>query len=175
MPNISAAFMDYVNVRGPPTQYETNSARWYISTAFADPPPQSTPVPCTLAPDHPHLSLEDWHLSLDDQHFKVIPENTGICQFVWEHLNNVNRVLQYVKKAGGTFLVWKMDICVQEVVDIVHHCTYKGPYPKEWKVQKILNWLDCNTLTEVWGFLGVCSIVQIWVKDFAKQGRPWWF
>src|SRR5882724_10933304 len=30
MPDIAAAFMDDVNVRGPPTQYETNSAGWYI-------------------------------------------------------------------------------------------------------------------------------------------------
>ena len=35
MPDIAAAFMDDVNVRGPPTQYETNSAGWYISTAFS--------------------------------------------------------------------------------------------------------------------------------------------
>src|SRR5882724_1472299 len=36
----------------------------------------------------------------------------------------------------------------------------------------ILDWPDCNTLTEVRGFLGVCGIVQIWVKDFAKYARP---
>jgi len=108
-------------------------------TAFADPPPQSTPVPCTPAPDHPHLGS-------DDKHFEVIPENTGIHQFVWEHLNDVHHVLQHVKKAGGTFSGWKMDICMLEVVAVGHHCTY---YPEDCKVQKILDWLDCNTLTEV--------------------------
>src|SRR5882724_9754076 len=55
MPDISAAFMDNLNVRGPPTQYETNSTGWYISTTFADPPPQSAHVPCAPAPDQPHL------------------------------------------------------------------------------------------------------------------------
>jgi len=35
-----------------------------------------------------------------------------------------------------------------------------------------LDWLDCTSLTEVHGFLGVCSIVRIWVKDFAKCARP---
>src|SRR5882724_10140735 len=85
MPNIAPAFMDNSNVRGPPTWYETDSAGWYISTTFADPPPQSTPVPCTPTLDHPHLSL-------DDQHFEIILENTGIFQFIWEHLNDVNHV-----------------------------------------------------------------------------------
>src|SRR5882724_791222 len=51
MPNIAAAFMDDVNVRGPPTWYETNSAGWYILTTFADPLPQPTPVPCSPALD----------------------------------------------------------------------------------------------------------------------------
>src|SRR5882724_3195021 len=72
MLDISAAFMDDVNVRGTPNWYETNSAGWYILTAFSDPPPQSTPIPCTLSLDHQHLSL-------DEQHLEVILENTGIC------------------------------------------------------------------------------------------------
>src|SRR5882672_3657244 len=75
IPNIAAAFMDNVNVKGPPTHYETDKSGWYVSTAFADPPPQLSPVPCAL--------------SSEDKHFEVIPENPGIHQFIWEHLNYV--------------------------------------------------------------------------------------
>jgi len=103
MPDIAAAFMDDVNVRGPPTQYKTNSTGWYISTAFVEPLTQSAPVLCALASDQPRFSSDSQHISSDDQHYKVIPENTGIHWFVWEHLNDVNCVLQHVKKAGGTF------------------------------------------------------------------------
>jgi len=35
-----------------------------------------------------------------------------------------------------------------------------------------LDWPDCNTLTKVHRFLGVCGIVKIWVKDFEKCARP---
>jgi len=84
----------------------------------------------------------------------------------------VNRVLQHVKKAGGTFLGWKMYICVPEVVVVSDHCTYEGCYPEDWKVQYILDWLGCNTLTKFQRFLGVCGIIWIWVKDFAKCSRP---
>jgi len=150
MPDIAAAFMDDVNVRGPPTRYETSSTGWYVSTAFADPPPQS--VLCIPTPDQPHLGL-------DNQHCEVIPENTGIHQFVWEHLNDVNHVLQHIKKARGTFSGWKMDICVPEVVAVGHRCIYEGRYPEDWKVQKILDWPDCNTLMEVCRFLGVCGVI----------------
>jgi len=158
MPNIAATFMDDVNVGGPPTCYETNSSDWYSSTTFTDPPPQLAPVPCAL--------------SSDGNHFEVIPENTGICWFAWEHLNDINRVLQHIKKVGGTFLGWKMDICVPEVVAVGHRCTYEGRYPKDRNVQKIIDWPDCNTLTEVRGFLGICGVVRIWVKHFARRAKP---
>jgi hypothetical protein len=29
-----------------------------------------------------------------DGTYKTIPENSGICRFIWEHLANVNRILQ---------------------------------------------------------------------------------
>ena len=120
----------------------------YISTAFVEPPPQSAPVLCALASDQPHFCLDGQHLGLDDQHYEVIPQNTGICWFVWEHLYDINCVLQHVKKAGGTFSAWKMDVCIPEVVAVGHCCTYEGHYPEDRKVQKILDWPDCNTLTE---------------------------
>ena len=53
-----------------------------------------------------------------------------------------------------------------------HHCTYKRYYPEDWKVEKILDWPDCTTLTEVHRFLGVCGVIWIWVKDFSKCARP---
>src|SRR5882724_10988704 len=115
MPDIAAAFMDDVNVRGPPTWYATNSAGWYISTAFVEPLTKSAPILCILASDQPCFGSDYQHISLDDQHYEVIPENTGLCRFIWEHLNDINRVLQHVKKAGGTFSGWKMDVCVPEI------------------------------------------------------------
>jgi len=65
-----------------------------------------------------------------------------------------------------------MDICIPEVVAIGHCCTYEGHYPKDHKVQKIMDWPDYNTLIKIRVFLGICSIVRIWVKDFAKHVKP---
>src|SRR5882672_10210762 len=80
MPDIATAFIDDINVKGPPTRYETDSLGWYISTAFADLPPQSSSVLCAFGSE--------------DQHSEVILENPGIHRFIWEHLNDVNQVLQ---------------------------------------------------------------------------------
>src|SRR5882724_527919 len=57
MPDIAAAFMDNMNVRGPTTHYETDISGWYTSTAFTDLPPQSSPVPCALGSDDNHFEV----------------------------------------------------------------------------------------------------------------------
>ena len=64
MPEIAAAFMDDVNIRGPPTRYEMDANGWYTSTTFTEPPPQADPVPC--APDP------------DGLYYEVLPQNPGI-------------------------------------------------------------------------------------------------
>ena len=158
MPDMAAAFMDDVNIKGPPTHYKNTEDGWYTSTAFMEPPPQ------------PHLVL--CASGLDSLFYEVTAENSGICHFVHDHISDINRILQWFKKARGSFSRWKMDLCVHEVVIIGHKCNCKGHYPEDQKVQKILDWPDCTSLTEVCGFLGVCSIFRIWVKDFAKHARP---
>ncbi|KNZ81386.1 hypothetical protein J132_00972 [Termitomyces sp. J132] len=53
---------------------------------------------------------------LPDGGYEVIPEDPGIRRFVWEHLQNVNRVLQSIKYAGGTFSGKKSVVCADEIV-----------------------------------------------------------
>ena len=74
--------------------------------AFSDPPYQSRPVICVSGPD--------------GRFYEVLGDNLAIHRFVWEHVHNVNRVLQRIEKAGGMFSRWKMEICVPEVVAIGH-------------------------------------------------------
>ena len=38
-----------------------------------------------------------------DGAYETIPENPGIRRFIWEHVQNVNRILQRMKYCGGTF------------------------------------------------------------------------
>src|SRR5882724_2096109 len=121
-------------------------------------------------PPQPHLVL--CASGLDSLFYEVTAENSGICHFVHDHISDINRILQWFKKARGSFSRWKMDLCVHEVVIIGHKCNCKGHYPEDQKVQKILDWPDCTSLTEVCGFLGVCGIIRIWVKNFAKWARP---
>jgi hypothetical protein len=45
----------------------------------------------------------------------TIPENPGIRRFVWEHFENLNRVVQRMKYCGGMFSGPKLYLCVPEI------------------------------------------------------------
>lgn len=107
-----------------------------------------------------------------DGNFETIPENPGIRRFIWEHLGNVNRVIQRIKHAGGTFSGLKSTLCSETAVIVGHKCTMEGRLPDESRVQKIVDWPICKNLTEVRGFLGMLGTIRIFIKDFASLAKP---
>jgi hypothetical protein len=44
--------------------------------------------------------------------YKTIPRNSGIRRFIWEHLANINQILQRLKYVGGTLSGEKLKLCV---------------------------------------------------------------
>ena len=68
VPDVAAAFMDDINIKGPPTRYETTEDGWYTSMAFSDPPDHSCPVICVSGPD--------------SRFYEVLVESPAICWFV---------------------------------------------------------------------------------------------
>ena len=106
-----------------------------------------------------------------DGSFETIPENPGIRRFVWEHMNNFNRILQRMKKVGGTFNGKKLVVCAPSAVVVGHRCSYEGRIPDESYVQRIKDWPACRTVTEVRSFLGTCGVLRIFIKDYSKRTR----
>ena len=108
----------------------------------------------------------------EDGTYELIPENKGIRRFVWEHIQNVNRIIQRMRHAGGTFSGLKSFICVESAVIVGHKCTINGRLPDETRVQKIIDWPICRNLTEVRGFLGTLGTIRIFIRDFAAHAKP---
>jgi hypothetical protein len=94
-----------------------------------------------------------------DGTYKTIPENSGIHCFVWEHLANVNQILQWLKYVGGTFSGKKLELCVLTIVILGQQCNYEGHVPHEDKMQKIQDWPILIDITSIRGFLGTCRLV----------------
>jgi hypothetical protein len=103
---------------------------------------------------------------------EMIPENPFIWQFVWEHLNNFNWVLQWMKIMGGTFNGKKTTVCAPTVVIVGHTCCYEGRMPDHSWVQAIVNWPHCQDLTQVCSFLGTCGVLRIFIRNYAALACP---
>jgi hypothetical protein len=58
--------------------------------------------------------------------YETIPENPAIRRFVWEHFENLNRVVECMKYCGRTFLGPKLFLCIPEIIVLGHRCNIEG-------------------------------------------------
>jgi len=61
---------------------------------------------------------------------ECIQANPGICHFIWEHFQGLNRVVQRIKYSGGTFSGHKSVLCAEEITAVGHRCTPLGRLPE---------------------------------------------
>lgn len=102
---------------------------------------------------------------------ETIPQNPGIRRFIWEHLQDVNRVVQRMKYCGGTFSGYKSKICAAEITVAGHRCTFEGRLPEEDRVAKIVNWGPCADLSDVRSFVGTIGVCRMFIKNFAHRAH----
>jgi hypothetical protein len=100
-----------------------------------------------------------------------IPENPGIHRFVWEHFQNLNRIVQHMKYCGGTFSGYKTILCAPEITVLGHRCTYEGRLPDTERVAKIINWGPCENLSDVRAFLGTIGVCRLFIRNFAHRAH----
>lgn len=67
-----------------------------------------------------------------------IPENPDIRKFIWEHANDVHRVMHRIECAGATFSPKKCKICRPEAVIVGQTCSSKGRTPDQDRVAKVI-------------------------------------
>ena len=75
---------------------------------------------------------------------ETLDQNPGIRRFMFEHLANVNRILQRMKHAGGTFLGPKMIICSDHIIIVGFKCSYEERKLTNDTIGKILHWGPCE-------------------------------
>ncbi|THH18639.1 hypothetical protein EUX98_g8920, partial [Antrodiella citrinella] len=109
---------------------------------------------------------------LPDSCFETIPENRDIRRFVFEHLQNVNRILQRLKYAGATCSGTKSFLIIREGMVLGHRCTPNGREPEPSRVDAIYNWGPCRNVSEARAFLGTAGILRNFVSNFGKIAAP---
>ena len=76
------------------------------------------------------------HMYLDTEgNPETIPENIGIRRFIWEHANDVHRIMHRIGHAGGTFSHSKIQLARREAIILGHKCTPEGRVPDPHSVR----------------------------------------
>ena len=96
----------------------------------------------------------------DNGGYKMIPANDQVHRFVWEHLNDVHRILHRLRCTSATVSTKKLFIAVPEVVILGHKCNYDGCIPNNSKIAKVRDWPNCKSLSDVCTFLGLAVTPQ---------------
>src|SRR5712672_3638201 len=108
----------------------------------------------------------------NDGGFDTIPDNPHIRRFVWEHLNDVHRILHRLHCAGATVSAKKLFVAVPEVVILGHKCHYEGRVPDDSKIAKVRDWPPCKNISDVRAFLGTAGYMRLWIKGYSSIARP---
>jgi hypothetical protein len=101
--------------------------------------------------------------------YETIPDNPAIRHFVWEHFENLNRVVQRMKYCSRTFSGPKLFLCVPEIIVLGHHCNIEGCMADPMQIDAVSKWGPCWTLTEVKALLGTIGVCRIFIQNFTKR------
>jgi len=103
--------------------------------------------------------------------YETIPENSGIRRFIWEHMINVNRVLQRMKYCGGTFSGKKTVVCSDSIEVLGHKCDFEGRKPTVDRIGVIMRWTKCDHLSDVRSFLGVTGVLRNYIPNYGLRAH----
>ena len=84
----------------------------------------------------------------------------------------MHRIVHRIGLIGGTFSAKKLVLCADRAEVVGHVCTYEGRIVDPARVQRIQDWPECRSLTEVRAFLGTLGYVRIFIPRFAFLARP---
>src|SRR6266850_4703963 len=108
----------------------------------------------------------------NDGGYNTIPENPGIRKFIWQHLQDVHRILHHLCTAGATISAKKIIIASPKIIILGHKCTYEGCIPNNLKITHVRDWPPCKNLSDVWAFLGLTGFMRIWIRNYSSFARP---
>jgi hypothetical protein len=104
--------------------------------------------------------------------YETVLGNKRIRRFVWEHFQNLNRIVQRLKYSGATLSGLKALLCKSEFQVVGHIVSYEGRKPSTDRVGVIERWGACENVSEVRQFLGTVTYMRMFIRNFTIMARP---
>ena len=87
-------------------------------------------------------------------------------------LQHIEEVLSILESESLFAKASKCEFGLEEILYLGHKISAKGVSVDEEKVKAIREWPKPKTLTQLRGFLGLCSYYRQFVKNFSKLASP---
>ncbi|KAK4700761.1 hypothetical protein P7C70_g5481, partial [Phenoliferia sp. Uapishka_3] len=101
-----------------------------------------------------------------------LKENPSIRRFIWEYAVTLERILFRIEEAGLTISGPKAAVVVPALNIVGTVCSLEGRSMSKSSKNKIADFPIPQDVTEVRGFLGICTYVRNWIDKFADVARP---
>ncbi|MBW0560921.1 hypothetical protein O181_100636 [Austropuccinia psidii MF-1] len=147
-------------------QGETNSVAFYQA--------QMTWILQEEIPEHLGIFIDDGGIEgpRSTYQYKTLKENPLIRIFVWEYAVTLERLLFSIEEAGLTISGSKFACCVPALDIVGNVVSLGGRKTSKQKINKIQNWPRPTTKKEAREFLGLCTYVKMFIKDFSQALAP---
>ena len=89
-----------------------------------------------------------------------------------EHLKHIKEVLNILESESLYAKMSKCEFGLEEIIYLGHKISEKGVSVDEEKIKVVRNWPTPKTLTQLRGFVGLCSYYRRFVKGFSKIAAP---
>jgi len=99
---------------------------------------------------------------------EILQSNPGIRRFIWEYALTLERILFRIEEAGLNISGKKFACCVPALEIVGHVVCKEGRMISQGKLNKVLTWPEPKDVTQVLGFLGVCTYVRMFIEKFAE-------
>ncbi|KAK4706028.1 hypothetical protein P7C70_g168, partial [Phenoliferia sp. Uapishka_3] len=103
---------------------------------------------------------------------EVIKTNPSIRRFIWEYAVTLERILFRIEEAGLTISGPKAAVVVPALNIVGTVCSLEGRSMSKASKNKIADFPVPKDVSEVRGFLGICTYVRNWIAKFADIARP---
>jgi hypothetical protein len=107
------------------------------------------------------------------KHLLVFFDDLLIYSKTWEeHLQHVDQILSIMEEQSLYAKESKCEFGMTEVLYLGHIIGAKGVQVHQEKIKAIMEWPTPKTLTELRGFLGMCTYYRKFVKGFSQLCAP---
>ena len=89
-----------------------------------------------------------------------------------EHLEHLDEILGITGKQSLYAKASKCEFGLTEILYLGHVISAQGVQVHQEKIRAIVDWPTPRTLTELRGFMGICSYYRRFVRGFSQLGAP---